>query len=202
MAAEVAAAACQSKTRYRRAAGTWRHIARSDPQSTATRRRPAQKARRPCCQPCCRTCTRYQLPRPPVAAFGRNRAGRRVPASWQLAAKRGITRDYTPSLLIVQGMALQLQGRLPSLPSNITREVTHRRGDRLAQHAKPVVVVWARRAGQDVIGDAVAGGDPATRRGGPAFVCLQLHSARRGAFGSSIEEQRIQHCVASPFADL
>ena len=43
-------------------------------------------------------------------------------ASWRTRpAKRGITRDYTPFLLMSQGMALGLQGIAP-LPSNITRD--------------------------------------------------------------------------------
>ena len=48
--------------------------------------------------------------------------------------KRGITRDYTPFLLILQGMTLQLQGIALPPPSNITREVTHRVGAGGEQH--------------------------------------------------------------------
>ena len=42
----------------------------------------------------------------------------------QVPVKRGITRDYTPLLLILQGWPSNYKG-LPSLTSNITREVTH-----------------------------------------------------------------------------
>ena len=63
-------------------------------------------------------------------------------SSTRLPAPRGLhalistrsARDYTPFLLTLQGMTLQSCKALPSLPSNITREATHRGHGRAGMH--------------------------------------------------------------------